>query len=159
MPAALSPSARKVQEALRELGFSYEVTELPQTTRTATDAARAVGCQVGQIVKSLVFKTESSHRPILVIASGPNRVNEEKIAEFLSEPVAMADADFVRERTGFAIGGVPPVGHRQRLETFIDEDLLEYERVWAAAGTPNAVFSLDPADLTKMSGGRVVSIT
>ena len=154
----LSPHAQKVQVALRTLGFPHEVIELSQTTRSAAEAAQAIGCKVEEIAKSLIFKGKRTNKAILVIASGPNRVNEKKIGEFLSEPVKMADADFVRQRTGFTIGGVPPIAHRERLETIIDEDLLQFEEIWAAAGTPNAVFRLSPADLTKMTDGRITSV-
>ncbi len=154
----LSPGAHKVQEALEALGFPHQVVELPHTTRSAAEAAQAIGCRVEQIAKSLVFRGQHTHRPILVIASGPNRVNEGKIGELVSEPIGKADADFVRQRTGFVIGGVPPLAHLEPLETFIDEDLLQYEEIWAAAGNPNAVFRLTPADLIKMTGGRVVSV-
>jgi prolyl-tRNA editing enzyme YbaK/EbsC (Cys-tRNA(Pro) deacylase) len=154
----LSPSARKVQQALEQAGFSLTVVELPGSTRTAAEAAQAVGCQVGQIVKSLVFMGQHSQRPILVIASGANRVNESRIESLIGEPLGKADAEFVRLQTGYAIGGVPPVGHTQALETYIDQDLLQYSRVWAAAGTPHAVFELDPADLPALTGGLVVSI-
>ncbi len=154
----LSPSAQKVQDTLAALGFPGEVIELPQSTRTSAEAAQAVGCTVGQIAKSLVFKGKQSGKPILVIASGSNRVNEKKIAELLGEKIEKADADFVRARTGFAIGGVPPVGHAERLETFVDEDLRQYDSIWAAAGTPNAIFNLTPDDLIKMTGGRVVAV-
>ncbi|HEX7976398.1 MAG TPA: YbaK/EbsC family protein [Anaerolineales bacterium] len=158
MAESLSPSAQKVQEALNGLGLSLQVVELPVSTRTAVEAAQAIGCQVGQIVKSLVFKTKRSERPILVVASGPNRVNEKTIETLLSEPLGKADADFVRQHTGFVIGGVPPVGHAEPLETFVDEDLLQYEEIWAAAGAPNAVFRLKPADLLAMTRGRVIRI-
>lgn len=159
MNQELSPSAQRVQQALNDLGFSLEVVELPDSTRTAVEAAQAIGCQVGQIVKSLVFKTKRSERPILVIASGSNRVNEKTIKALIGEPLGKADAAFVRQHTGFAIGGVSPVGHIQELQTFIDRDLLEYEEVWAAAGTPHAVFRLAPGNLVKMTGGEVVRIT
>jgi prolyl-tRNA editing enzyme YbaK/EbsC (Cys-tRNA(Pro) deacylase) len=143
---------------LAALGLSLAVVELPDSTRTAVEAAQAVGCQVGQIVKSLVFKARRSERPILVIASGQNRVDERKIEALIGEPLGKADAEFVRQQTGFVIGGVPPLGHSQPLETFIDQDLLQYELLWAAAGTPHAVFRLTPAELLKMTGGRVVAI-
>lgn len=136
MSELLSPSARRVQERLRELGHTTAVLELPDTTRTAADAARAIGCRVEQIAKSLVFKGGESGRPLLVIVSGTNRVDERALSALAGEPVQKADADFVRERTGFAIGGVPPVGHRERLDIFVDEDLLRLDEVWAAAGTP-----------------------
>jgi prolyl-tRNA editing enzyme YbaK/EbsC (Cys-tRNA(Pro) deacylase) len=158
MTQQLSSSARKVQKALQELGMSLEVVELPGSTRTAIDAAQAVGCQVGQIVKSLIFKAKKSQRPILVLASGPNRVDERRIEALIEEPLGKADADFVRIHTGFVIGGVPPVAHLENLETFIDEDLLTYEELWAAAGTPHAVFRLSPLELVRMTSGKVVRI-
>jgi prolyl-tRNA editing enzyme YbaK/EbsC (Cys-tRNA(Pro) deacylase) len=158
MPDTLSPSVQKVQDAIRNLGFSIEVVELEATTRTSADAAQAVGCKAEQIAKSLIFQTKTTHRPILIIASGSNRVNEKRITELISEPIGKADADYVRQHTGFAIGGVPPVGHLEKLEILIDEDLLQYEEVWAAAGSPHAVFRLTPSDLVKMTGGRVTPI-
>jgi prolyl-tRNA editing enzyme YbaK/EbsC (Cys-tRNA(Pro) deacylase) len=154
----LSPSAEKVQNSLYEAGYNYQVIELSQTTRSAQEAAQAVGCQVGQIVKSLIFRAKESNRAILVVASGQNRVNEARIASHLGEPIEKADAEFVKEKTGFTIGGVPPLGHKVRLEAFVDEDLLKYDVVWAAAGTPYAVFALFPSDLVKMTEGKVISI-
>jgi prolyl-tRNA editing enzyme YbaK/EbsC (Cys-tRNA(Pro) deacylase) len=159
MPSAnLSPSAQRVQDALKEFGLACAVLELPASTRTAQEAAQAVGCQIGQIVKSLVFKGRNTQTPILIVASGSNRVNEQRIAEILCEPVEKADADFIRVRTGFAIGGIPPVGHLEPLKTFIDEDLLSYKEIWAAAGTPHAVFRLRPVDLQLITKGQVISI-
>ena len=158
MQPSLSNSAQKVQDALNELGLSLQVVELPASTRTAVEAALAVGCQVGQIVKSLVFKAKRCETPILLIASGANRVDEKKIEALIGEPLGKADADFVRQRTGFVIGGVPPLGHLEALLTYIDADLLQYDTVWAAAGTPNAVLQLDPRDLPRMTGGQVVEI-
>jgi len=158
MSKTLSQSAQKVQDALSELDLSLEVLELPNSTRTAVEAAQAVGCQVGQIVKSLIFKGKRSRRPILVIASGANRVDEKKVEAQIGEPLGKADAYFVRQQTGFAIGGVPPLGHSHKIDTFIDRDLLSYQDVWAAAGTPRAVFRLDPQDLPKMTGGLIMDI-
>lgn len=158
MANQLSPSAQKVQQALQAMDFTLQVVELPASTRTAVEAAQAVGCQVGQIVKSLVFKAKRSERPVLVLASGVNRVNEKSIEALIGEPLGRADADFVRQHTGFAIGGVPPVGHSGRLETFVDEDLMQHAEIWAAAGTPNAVFCLTPPELVRMTGGSVVKI-
>ncbi len=158
MAKELSPSAAKVQAALAAAGLAGEVVELPDSTRSAQEAAQAIGCRVEQIVKSLVFRTIASNRPVLVLASGPNRVNEARLGELAGEPIGRADADFVRQRTGFAIGGVPPLGHAEPLVTFIDEDLLRYDELWAAAGTPHAVFRLAPADLARVTAGRVVSI-
>ena len=158
MKQELTPSAQMVQEVLQTLGLTLEVIELPGSTRTAVEAAQAVGCQLGQIVKSLVFKTKRSEQAILVLVSGQNRVDERRIETFLGEPLGKADADFVRLHTGFVIGGVPPVAHLEKLETFIDEDLMQYQELWAAAGTPHAVFRLSPDDLVKITGGRLVRI-
>ena len=157
--SSLPPSALRVQSALRDGGFQGEIVELPQSTRTAAEAARAVGCAVGQIVKSLVFRTRHTARPLLILASGANRVNERVIADLVGEPIEKADAEFVRARTGFAIGGIPPVGHSEAIETLVDEDLLSFPEIWAAAGTPNTVFCLTPADLVRLARGRVVRIT
>ena len=158
MTEELTASAKKVQQALDARGLRLQVVELPASTRTAVEAAQAVGCEVSQIIKSLVFKTKRSERPILVIASGSNRVNEKRIEALIGEPLGKADADFVREQTGFVIGGVPPVGHSQPIETFIDEDLLQLDELWAAAGTPHAVFRLSSEELLQVSDGRVISI-
>ena len=155
---SLSTSAQRVQDALTKLGLTLQVVELPGRTRSAAEAAEAIGCTVGQIAKSLIFKTKGSERPVLVIASGPNRVNEKKIAALLGEKITKADADFVRQHTGFAIGGVPPVGHPGSIDTFIDEDLLAYDEIWAAAGTPHAVFRLSGEDLVRATGGQVVGV-
>jgi prolyl-tRNA editing enzyme YbaK/EbsC (Cys-tRNA(Pro) deacylase) len=158
MSNELSSSAQRVQAALQALGLELNVIEMPASTRTAPDAAAAVGCTLGQIVKSLVFKAHHSGKAILITASGANRVNESAVAAILGEPIGKADADFVRLQTGFVIGGVPPVGHIQTLTVLVDEDLLQYGEIWAAAGTPNALFRLTPQDLVRMTGGRVVSI-
>jgi prolyl-tRNA editing enzyme YbaK/EbsC (Cys-tRNA(Pro) deacylase) len=154
----LYASAKKVQDSLNSQGFQCQVVELPQITRTAREAAKAIGCRVEQIAKSLVFRRVNTNKPILVVASGSNRVNENRLGEQVSEPVEIADADYTRERTGFVIGGVPPIGHVERLETFLDEDLLQYDEIWAAAGHPHAVFRLTPSDLVKMTEGQVISI-
>jgi prolyl-tRNA editing enzyme YbaK/EbsC (Cys-tRNA(Pro) deacylase) len=145
----LTPSVQKVQDALVALGLPHHIVELARPARTAAEAAAAVGCSVGQIAKSLVFRGAHSGRLILVIASGANRVNEGTVAALVAEPIEKADAGFVRERTGFAIGGVPP----------FDEDLAAHPEIWAAAGHPNAVFKLSPDDLVTKTNGRVVRIT
>ncbi len=152
----LSSSAARVQRILDAQGISLKVVELPSSTRTAVEAARAVGCEVGQIAKSLVFISGESQRPILVIASGSNRVDEERVSRLVDEPLRMATADEVRELTGFAIGGVPPVGHLTPLDTWIDADLMRYEQIWAAAGNPRAVFRLSPNELVSITDGIVV---
>jgi len=154
----LSQSAQKVQQALLAMNLPCMVVELPNSTRTAVEAAQAVGCQVGQIVKSLIFMGAESRRPILVVASGINRVDETHLALLAGEAIKKADAEFARAQTGFAIGGIPPVGLANQMSTFIDQDLLAYQSVWAAAGTPHAVFELDPAFLERMTGGTVTNI-
>jgi prolyl-tRNA editing enzyme YbaK/EbsC (Cys-tRNA(Pro) deacylase) len=158
MAQELKSSAQRVQNALQTLGFDCHVVELPDSTRTAKAAAQAIGCGVEQIVKSLIFKGKHSQNPVLVVASGTNRVNEKRLGELADEPIEKADANFVRLRTGFAVGGVAPIGHIEPIKTFIDEDLLKYAEIWAAAGTPFSVFRLTPADLQKMTAGLVVSI-
>ena len=140
-------------------GLECCVLELLASTRTAQEAADAVGCSVGQIVKSLVFRGKQSGKAVFVAASGANRVNEKRLKECVGEGIEKATPEFVRETTGFAIGGVSPVGHLQSIESYIDEDLLGYTELWAAAGTPNAVFKLTPADLTQLTAGKVVAIS
>lgn len=155
----LAKSAQSVQDILAKKGLTCQVVELSASTRTAQDAATAIGCEVGQIVKSLIFKTKETHKPVLILASGPNRVNEKVIESFVGEKILKADAEFTREITGFAIGGIPPIGHKEPIPLiFIDEDLLKFEEVWAAAGTPNAVFNLKGKDLREMTKGKVISI-
>jgi prolyl-tRNA editing enzyme YbaK/EbsC (Cys-tRNA(Pro) deacylase) len=154
----LSPSAQKIQEQLKSLGYDYTVIEHAESTRTAQEAADRAGCELGQIVKSLIFKGKDSGKPILVLTSGANRVDEKRISEYAGEAIGRADADFVRSVTGFAIGGVPPVGHIQTMETYIDEDFLQYPTIWAAAGTPKAIFELKTEDLPKMTGGNMVRV-
>ncbi len=155
----ISSSAKKVQDALKSAGIEAKVVELPDSTRTAVEAAQAIGTTVAQIVKSLVFRGQSSGKAILIEASGINRVNEKAVAAILGEPIGKADADFVREQTGYAIGGIPPLGHAHEMgAVLIDGDLLQYDELWAAAGTPHAVFRLTPDELIKIAGGKVVSI-
>jgi prolyl-tRNA editing enzyme YbaK/EbsC (Cys-tRNA(Pro) deacylase) len=153
---ALKDASLRVARALEELGLQVDIVQFPDSTRTAQEAASAVGTTVGQIVKSLVFVADGE--PILLLVSGSNRVDPDKVSRVLGKQIERADAETVRLATGFAIGGVPPVGHRRRLLTLIDRDLLDYERVWAAAGTPNAVFAIDPRDLVRATGGQVVDL-
>ena len=173
---ALPDSALRVQEALRAVGHDTPIVTFDESTRTAAEAAAAIGCAVAEIAKSVVFKTKASSWPVLVIASGINRVNEKAVARALAdhiggEKIGRADADFVRAATGFAIGGVPPIGHKRPadgagagagtappIRIVIDQDLLQYETIWAAAGTPNAVFRSTPAALVSMTGGLVAAI-
>ena len=154
----LSPSAQKIQDQIRSLGYDYTVIEHTESTRTAQEAADRAGCELGQIVKSLIFKGKDSGKPILILTSGANRVDEQRISEYAGEAIGRADADFVRAVTGFAIGGVPPFGHVQKLETYFDEDFLKYETIWAAAGTPNAIFEVKTADLQKITDAKVARV-
>ena len=155
----LTKSAQSVQDVLTSKGLTCQVLVLSESTRTAKDAANTIGCDEAQIVKSLIFKTKSTEKPVLVLASGPNRVNEQVIESHVAEKITKAHADFTREVTGFAIGGIPPVGHQQAIDhIFIDEDLLTFDTVWAAAGTPHAVFNLQSKDLLALTAGKVISI-
>lgn len=154
----IHPNARRVQQALDQLKLPCQVVELPSSTRTAVDAANALNCSLGQIVKSLIFITCQTKQPVLIIASGLNRVNTSLIAEQVNESIEKADAEFVKQSSGYPIGGVPPVGLAHSMVTFIDEDLYQYDKIWAAAGTPNAVFELDPKNLVKMCGGNVIKV-
>jgi len=153
-----SGSVDRVREALAAQGLAAEVKELAASTRTAQEAAAAVGCHVAQIVKSLVFRKTGSGGALLVLVSGTNRASEARLAALAGEPVARADAAFVRERTGFAIGGVPPLGHREALSVLVDRDLMSFPVVWAAAGSPNAVFAVAPADLVRITAGQVADV-
>ena len=150
----LSAKAKHVQGTLRALELDVHVVKLAESTRTAAEAASAVGCTVGQIVKSLVFR--AGEGPILVLASGANFVDEERLAAIVGTPIKRARADFVRQYTGYAIGGVAPVGHPQPIRTFVDEDILLYEEVWAAAGGPFTVFACSPDFLASL--GKVTRV-
>ncbi len=154
----LTPSAQKIQNLLNSLGYKYTVIEHAESTRTAQEAADCADCELGQIVKSLIFRGKTSSKPILVLTSGANRVDEKRISGYAGEPISRADADFVRTVTGFAIGGVPPIGHAEKMETYLDEDFLPYQTIWAAAGTPNAIFELQTGDLQKMTAGKIVRV-
>jgi prolyl-tRNA editing enzyme YbaK/EbsC (Cys-tRNA(Pro) deacylase) len=154
----LSASAQKVQDAIAAGGFGSRVFELEVPVRTSADAAREVGCEVAQIAKSLIFRGARTGQPVFVIASGANRVDESKVAALIGEPIARAEPGFVREVTGYAIGGIPPLGHARPLEPLVDESLLSLDRVWAAAGHPNALFETTPAELVAMSRGKVAQV-
>lgn len=151
----LSPSARRVQDALAAAGLDCRIVEHAASSRTSAEAASLLGCEVAQIAKSLVFRRGAADGAVLVIASGANRVDEAKVAAILGEPIARADAAFVRAATGYAIGGIPPLGHATAMPVLVDRDLLGCEVVYAAGGTPNALFPIAPADLVRASGGRV----
>jgi prolyl-tRNA editing enzyme YbaK/EbsC (Cys-tRNA(Pro) deacylase) len=152
----LSKNSQKVQEFLNNFGLKLEVLELAESTRTAQEAAVAASCEVGQIVKSLVFR--SGEDALLFLVSGKNQLNVEKVKKLIGKEIAKADAEFVKEKTGFAIGGVPPVAFSSPIETFIDQDLMNFENVWAAAGTPHAVFQIKSNDLPRLTGGKVIEV-
>jgi Cys-tRNA(Pro) deacylase len=155
----LHPTAQKVAEAAREQGLDIAIKEFTETTRTAEDAARAIGCTVAQIVKSLVFVVDS--QPTLALVSGVNRLDEAKLAGVCGvskNKVKRADANTVRAVTGFAIGGVPPFGHVSQLPVYIDQDFWQFEVIWAAAGTPNTVFPITPTELQRLTGGKAATL-
>jgi prolyl-tRNA editing enzyme YbaK/EbsC (Cys-tRNA(Pro) deacylase) len=155
----LPDSAEAVQQVLRSKGIDARIVVFPQSARTAKDAAAALGCQVDQIAKSLIFRRTDTNQPVLVIASGSNRVDERLVSTHLNAEIVKADADFVRSSTGFAIGGIPPLGHRNPIQTLVDPSLLKHDLVWAAAGTPNAVFSLNPHRLVEITNGQVIAVS
>jgi Cys-tRNA(Pro) deacylase len=153
----LSASAQRVQDALEAAGVATTIVEYDVPARTSAEAAAVLGCTVAQIAKSLVFRAASG-APVLVIASGANRVDERKVATQVGEPIGKADAAFVRECTGYAIGGIPPLGHARALTTLIDGDLQQYSVVYAAGGTPHAMFPIAPAELVRVAGGKVADV-
>ena len=154
----LSRGPSRVAEELLRLGVTSAVKEMPESTRTAVEAAAALGCDVAQIVKSLIFRSVAADEALLVLVSGADRVDEPRLAQVVGEQVEKATGNFVRARTGYAIGGVPPVGHSQPLVTYLDEHLLDHALVWAAAGTPRAVFPIKPADLLRITSAKVVAV-
>lgn len=158
MASTLSSTASRFKQMLEDRGYFLDVVELPDSTRTAKEAAAAVGCSVPQIAKALIFRGGETGDAILAIVSGSNRADTDKLAALCGESIGKADADFVRAQTGFAIGGVPPTGHPEQLRTYIDDDLLAFDDVWAAAGTPRAVFRLPTDQIGEMTGGRIEDI-
>lgn len=158
MANALGKSAAKVQAELNKYGLELKVVTMQSSTRTCLEAANTIGCQVGQIVKSMIFRGKTSGTPVLIVASGDNRINEKKMKQYLGEAVSRPDANYVQEVTGFAIGGIPPIGHNNKLKCFIDKDLFQYQEVWAAAGTPFDVFCLTPEQLVTITEGQVIEV-
>ena len=152
----MKASVQRVADALAALGIQSEITEFAESTRTAEQAAAAVNAVVGQIVKSLVFL--AGERPVLALVSGANRVDTQRLAAIAGGLITRADAGLVRQATGYSIGGVPPIGHTASLATYLDRDLLQYEQVWAAAGTPNAVFPIAPDELQRITGAAVADL-
>ena len=155
----LHKNAQIVQGLLKEKGYDNEVKELPDSTRTAQEAADALGCDVEQIAKSIVFKLREADQALLVIASGSNRIHEKRVGKIIGDALGKADATFVREATGYPIGGVSPVVQNPNVRVLIDEDILQYDSIWGAAGHPKAVFNMTPDELVSLTGGEVVSVT
>ena len=151
-------STDRVLAAAEMAGLVIHIREMPQSTRTAEEAAAACGTSVAQIVKSLVFRKAVSREPVLLLVSGKNRVDQTAIAAELGEPLERLDAQAVRDITGFAIGGVAPIGSLTPLATFMDADLLDFETIWAAAGAPHAVFQTTPRQLADAIGARVITL-
>jgi Cys-tRNA(Pro) deacylase len=159
IPRFMHPSAQKVADAARELGLDVKIVEFEQTTRSAQEAADAIGTTLAQIVKSLCFTVGG--QPVMALVSGVNQLDERKLAQLMGvgrKQVKRANADDVKTATGFSIGGVPPFGHLTKLPIFVDQDLLHYEVVWAAGGTPFAVFAIAPDDLVRGCGGPAVDL-
>ncbi len=152
-------STDRVRDAATAAGLAIEIREMPQSTRTAAEAAAACGTSVAQIVKSLIFQKAESGEPVLILVSGRNRVDEKAMKGIVGEALKRIDADQVRALTGFAIGGVAPLGSLAPLATFMDADLLAFETVWAAAGAPHAVFEVDPKALAAATGAKIVSVS
>lgn len=158
MNVPLHVQSQRIQEVLDQYGFELQVVELKDSTRTAREAAATIGCELGQIVKSIIFKGTQTNKPVLVIASGVNQVSMQTLQSHFGEAVCKPDANFVAKVTGYVIGGVPPIGHLNPIDCYIDEDLLQYKVIWAAAGTPYSVFELSPPQLLKMTQGKVICI-
>lgn len=158
MKPAQHPTALRVQSLLHEAGLDIQVVEFEQPTRTSAEAASAIGCSVAEIAKSVVFRGKESGMAVVVVASGTNRVCEKKVATLVGEKLGRADADFVRESTGFVIGGVSPLGHAKPVKLVLDEDLLQFQEIWAAAGTPFSVFPLTPNQLAQIAAARWSSV-
>lgn len=159
MTQSLSKSAKSLQNALKSNGLECKVKELINNARTSQDVAKSIGCSIGQIVKSLIFKIETTCEPVLVLASGLNHVNERVIEFEVGGKIVKADARFTKDVTGYVVGGIPPIGHKQKINyIFIDEDLMKYSSLWAAAGAPEAMFNLQPRDLCKITQGKIINL-
>jgi len=154
----MTTSTQRVKDALNVLGIPVTVQELPGSARTAKEAAAAANCQVGQIVKSLVFRTVSDQKPVLILTSGANKVDEKLVGAHLGEDIQFAPPVFVREETGFAIGGVSPYGLKKEIPIYFDRDLLDHPIIWAAAGSDHAIFSIQPQTLISTTGCQVISV-
>lgn len=155
----MSKSLKRVRGALEAAGLSAEILEMDESTRTAEDAARAAGCEIDQIVKSVIFRGDSDGHVVLFLTAGGNRVDAGKASAVAGTPLGKADAKLIRAETGFAIGGVSPIGHVNPVRAFMDPRLLEFEVVWAAAGTPRHIFAADPTEIQRISGAQVAEFT
>lgn len=157
---SLSKHSHGIQSILSDLGLSCRVVEFPASTKTSQEAATAIGCEIGQIAKSIIFRTKTTKQPVFVLASGPNRISEKLIEAQVGEKIEKADAEFVKEKTGYTIGGIPPLGHKETIShVFIDQDLLQFSELWAAAGTGNSVFSIQSENLaTMVPHGKVIAV-
>lgn len=159
MSKKLQKRAQIVEDKLISLGYDeLKIIELEVPARTARQAADELGCGLGQIANSLIFKGTETNKPILILTSGANRVDEKAVKKFIGEELARVGAKFVLEATGFPIGGIPPIAHKTEMDTYIDEDLFKYEEIWAAGGTPETLFKLTPKILEDITGGRVISV-
>ncbi|USD42631.1 YbaK/EbsC family protein [Vibrio sp. SCSIO 43135] len=158
MSKELKASSLKVQTFLSDRGQDFVVQQMPSSTRTAKEAADAIGCTVSQIAKSLIFKHSETGEPVLVVASGTNMVCSNKVKDATGIVLKKADAAFVRDKVGYAIGGVPPVAHNEKVHTILDKDLQQYSEIWAAAGTPNSVFKLNPQHLGELTDGTWIDL-
>ena len=151
----MSKSLNRVKRALAEAGLDCEVLEMPGETRTAAQAAAAAGCEIDQIAKSIIFRGEHTGHVVLFLTAGGNQVSAEKASAVAGQPLGKADADLIRAETGFAIGGVAPIGHLIEVPAFLDPRLLDFGTVWAAAGTPRHIFSVNPVDLQRVTGAQL----
>ena len=159
MNQSLSKSAKSLQSTLKKHGLDCKVFEIASSARTAQDAANSIGCSIAQVAKSLIFKTVTTNKPILVLASGLNKVSEKVIESYIGESIVKADAKFTKDITGFAIGGIPPVGHKQPIDfIFIDQDLVKLSSFWASAGTSLVVFNITVKDLLAVVPGKIINL-
>ncbi len=155
----MSKSLKRVKAALDAAGLEADVREMAEGTRTAADAARAVGCEIDQIAKSIIFRGEDSGHVVLFLTAGGNQVDPAKATAVAGQPLGKADADLIRTETGFAIGGVAPIGHLTQIKAWFDPRLAEFETLWAAAGTPRHVFAISPQDLLRVTGAQQANFT
>ncbi|MEJ2035440.1 MAG: YbaK/EbsC family protein [Maritimibacter sp.] len=155
----MSKSLKRVRRALEDAGLAVEILEMAEGTRTAADAASAAGCEIDQIVKSIIFRGEADGRAVLFLTAGGNQVDAAKASALAGEALGKADAALIRAQTGFAIGGVAPIGHLSPIRAFFDPRLMDFDKIWAAAGTPRHVFAAEPHEILQISGAEVADFT